>query len=97
MKKVIIATIFVFFFVSKVFATNIANQTITITIEPIAVIAIGDGKSNQTWLTVDEAGVATGSNTVKWTTNLENLSVCIQSNLASEQQSNLLQVRVAPH
>ena len=93
MKKGFIAIIFLFFFVGKVFATNTISQTIKITIEPIAVISLGDGGSNQTWLTVDETGIATGSNVVKWTTNLERLTVYIQSDLAPEQQHNWLQVR----
>ncbi len=77
----------------NVFAGNTATQTLMIIIEPIAIISLGNGGSNQTWLTVDETGIATGSNEVKWTTNLEKLAVYVQSNLAPEQQHNLLQVR----
>jgi hypothetical protein len=93
MKKGFITTIILFLLVGKAFAASTASQTIQIIIEPVAVISLGDGGSNQTWLTVDEKGVATGSDVVKWTTNMERLTVYIQSNLAPEQQNNLLQAR----
>jgi hypothetical protein len=93
MKKIFITTIFILLIVGNVFASNTATQTIRIVIEPIAVISLGDSGSNQTWLTVNETGIATGSKEVKWTTNQEKLAVYVQSNLTPEQQHNLLQVR----
>jgi hypothetical protein len=75
-------------------ADTIAAHVITIRVEPVAVIAlVGTGGQNCTRLVVDSAGVITGSQELKWTTNLEGMRVTVQSNLPTDEQDYILRVR----
>lgn len=73
-----------------------ATQVVTVTVEPFAVISLGDtGGKNWTWLVVDKTGITTGSQDLKWSTNLEGIRVTVQSNLPADQQDYVLKVRAA--
>ena len=75
-------------------ATAAAIQVVTVRVEPFAVISlIGTGGENSTWLAVDSTGITTGSQELKWTTNLEGMRVAVQSNLATGEQDYILRVR----
>jgi hypothetical protein len=70
------------------------TQVITIKVEPFAVISLGGtGGKYWTWLVVDETGITTGSQELKWSTNLEGIRVTVQSNLAADEQDYILRVR----
>ncbi len=72
----------------------IATQIVAVRAEPLAVISFVDtGGKNWTWLTVDRTGITTGSQELKWTTNLEGMKVTVQSNLATDEQDYILSVR----
>lgn len=71
-----------------------ATQVITIKVEPFAVISLaGTGGENSTWLVVDSRGITTGSQELKWTTNLEGMRVTVQSNRPIDEQDYVLKVR----
>jgi len=75
-------------------ASATATQVVTIKVEPFAVISLVDtGGKNSTWLAVDGAVITTGSQELKWTTNLEGMKVTVQSNLTTDQQDYTLRVR----
>jgi hypothetical protein len=70
------------------------TQVVTIRVEPFAVISLGDTRGqNWTWLVVDRTGITTGSQELKWSTNLEGIRVTVQSNLPTDQQDYILRVR----
>ena len=71
-----------------------ATQVVTIREMPFAVISLGgDGWKNWTWLTVDGTGITTGSQELKWSTNLKSTRITIQSNLAADEQDYILRAR----
>ncbi len=75
-------------------ATAAAIQVVTVRVEPFAVISLmGTGGENSTWLAVDSTGLTTGSQELKWTTNLEGMRVAVQSNLATNEQDYILRVQ----
>jgi hypothetical protein len=76
------------------FAGATATQVVTIRMEPFAVILLGDaGGGNWTRLAVDRTGITTGSQELKWSTNLKGIRVTVQSNLAADEQDYILKVR----
>lgn len=75
-------------------ASATATHVITIRVEPVAVIAlVGTGGQNCTRLVVDSVGITPGSQELKWTTNLEGMSVAVQSNRPTDEQDYILKVR----
>jgi hypothetical protein len=69
-----------------VLADNTATQTITITVEPIAVIGFKDTNSNQAYLVINkDAEIQTEQKELGLTTTLSGLSICAQ---VTEQPEN---------
>jgi hypothetical protein len=92
---VLVLTVFLFGLPDYAFSASATTaQVVTITVEPFAVISLGDtGGKNWTWLVVDRTGITTGSQELKWSTNLEGIRVTVQSNLAADEQDFVLRVR----
>jgi len=94
-KYILVLMVFLFGLPKHALATGtIATQIVTVRAEPLAVISLVDtGGKNWTWLTVDSTGITTGSQELKWTTNLDGMKVTVQSNLATDEQDYILSVR----
>ena len=75
-------------------AGTTAKQVVTIRTTPFAVISLGgDGGKNWTRLVVDDTGITTGSQELKWSTNLKGTRITVQSNLAADEQDYILRAR----
>ncbi len=86
--------VFLFGFPNYAIAGATATQVVTIRVVPFAVISLGGaGGKNWTWLVVDETGITTESQELKWSTNLEGIRVTVQSNLTVDEQDYILSVR----
>jgi len=86
--------VFLFGFSDYAIAGATATQVLTIRVAPFAVISLGgDGGKNWTRLVVDGTGITTGSQELKWSTNLKGIRVTVQSNLATDEQDYILKVR----
>jgi hypothetical protein len=71
-----------------------ATQVVKISVAPFAVISLGgDGGKNWTRLVVDGTGITTGSQELKWSTNLKGTRITIQSSLAADEQDYILRAR----
>jgi len=71
-----------------------ATHVVSIKSNPLAVLALaGTGGRNRTGLVVDETGITAENQELKWTTNLEDMKVTVQSNLATDEQDYILRVR----
>jgi len=91
---VLVLMVFLFVFPNYVIASTTATQVITIRVAPFAVISLGGaGGKNWTWLVVDETGITTEGQELKWSTNLEGIRVTVQSNLAADEHDYILRVR----
>lgn len=94
MKKTIAFVCFILILsVNFVLADNMATQTITITVEPIAVIGFRDANSNQTYLVINkDAEIQTEQKELGLTTNLSGLSICAQVTEQPESPSYEIEV-----
>lgn len=71
-----------------------ATHVVKIKSNPLAVMSLaGTGGRNWTRLVVDKTGITTENQELKWTTNLEDMKVTVQSNLARDKQDYILRVR----
>jgi hypothetical protein len=86
--------VFLFGFSDYAIAGATATQVVTIRVAPFAVISLGgDGGKNRTRLVVDGTGITTGSQELKWSTNLKGTRITVQSNLAADEQDYILRAR----
>jgi hypothetical protein len=92
---ILVAIIFLFGLPVYALASSAtATQNVKVKVGPIAVISLVDtGGKSSTWLVIDGAAITTGSKKLKWTTNLEEMKVVVQSSLKAEQQDYTLRVR----
>ncbi len=71
-----------------------ATQVVTIRTTSFAVISLG-GKDGKNWtrVVVDETGITAGNQELKWSTNLKDTRITVQSDLAADQQNYILRAR----
>lgn len=73
-------------------ASDRAEQTITVTIEPFALVGLADKEwASEGRVTVDAEGVTAEGQELGWVTNLKEMRITVESNLPSEGQNYVLE------